>query len=141
MLISSRFTAITSEKKNRQEIDFVGANVTSYTCTGNQFSNGYAVVQGVEDTKNGESRLLSNRSDKSIERIIDTKNESHFNVYPNPTTCEFTVVGITDLTIYNILGQIVTTSHEVDCEHKFTLDSGIYFIKSDEGLVKKVIVE
>ena len=122
-------------------IDFVGASVTSYTCTYDQFYQGYVVVQGVEGTKDGESRLLSNRSDKKIDGIIDTKNESHFNVYPNPSDGEFTVVGTTDLTIHNILGQVVTTSHEVDCEHKFTLDSGIYFIKSGEGMTKKVVVQ
>ena len=122
-------------------IDFVGASVTSYTCTGDQFYEGYVVVQGVEGTKDGESRLLSNRSDKKIDGIIDTKNESHFNVYPNPTDGEFTVVGTTDLTIYNILGQVVTTSHEQDGTHKLSLSSGIYFIKSGEGMTKKVVVQ
>ena len=122
-------------------IDFVGASVTSYTCTGDQFYEGYVVVQGVEGTKDGESRLLSNRSDKKIDGLVNTGNISHFNVYPNPTDGEFTVVGTTDLTIYNILGQVVTTSHEQDGTHKLSLSSGIYFIKSAEGLVKKVIVK
>ena len=122
-------------------IDFVGASVTSYTCTGDQFYEGYVVVQGVEGTKDGESRLLSNRSDKKIDGLVNTGNISHFNVYPNPTDSEFTVVGTTDLTIYNILGQVVTTSHEVDGTHKLSLSSGIYFIKSGEGLVKKLIVK
>ena len=122
-------------------IDFVGASVTSYTCTGDQFYEGYVVVQGVEGTKDGESRLLSNRSDKKIDGLVNTGNISHFNVYPNPTDGEFTVVGTTDLTIYNILGQIVTTSHTSENVHKFSLGTGIYFIKSAEGLVKKLIVK
>ena len=122
-------------------IDFVGASVTSYTCTGDQFYEGYVVVQGVEGTKDGESRLLSNRSDKKIDGLVNTGNISHFNVYPNPTDGEFTVVGTTDLTIYNILGQVVTKSHTSENVHKFSLGSGIYFIKSAEGLVKKVIVK
>ena len=122
-------------------IDFVGASVTSYTCSGNMFHNGYVVVQGVEGTKDGESRLLSNRSDKKIDGLVNTGNISHFNMYPNPTDGEFTVVGTTDLTIYNILGQIVTTSHTSENVHKFSLGTGIYFIKSAEGLVKKLIVK
>ena len=122
-------------------IDFVGASVTSYTCTGDQFYEGYVVVQGVEGTKDGESRLLSNRSDKKIDGLVNTGNISHFNVYPNPTDGEFTVVGTTDLTIYNILGQIVTTSHTSENVHKFSLGTGIYFIKSAEGLVKKIVVQ
>jgi len=122
-------------------IDFVGASVTSYTCTGDQFYEGYVVVQGVEGTKDGESRLLSNRSDKKIDGLVNTGNISHFNVYPNPTDGEFTVVGVSDLTIYNILGQVVTTSHTSENVHKFSLGTGIYFIKSGEGLVKKLIVK
>jgi len=122
-------------------IDFVGASVTSYTCTGDQFYEGYVVVQGVEGTKDGESRLLSNRSDKKIDGLVNTGNISHFNVYPNPTDGEFTVEGVSDLTIYNILGQVVTTSHTSENVHKFSLGTGIYFIKSAEGLVKKLIVK
>ena len=122
-------------------IDFVGASVTSYTCTYDQFYQGYVVVQGVEGTKDGESRLLSNRSDKKIDGIKNAKDESHFNVYPNPTDGEFTVEGVSDLTIYNILGQVVTKSHTSENVHKFSLGSGIYFIKSAEGLVKKLIVK
>ena len=43
-------------------IDYVGASVTSYTCSQSQFGEGYIVVQGVEAGKDGEIRLLSNRS-------------------------------------------------------------------------------
>ena len=62
-------------------------------------------------------------------------------VYPNPTNGTFTVDGATDLTVFNTLGQVVTTSHSENGTHTFTLRPGLYFIKSDEGTVEKVIVE
>lgn len=120
-------------------IDFVGAGVTSYTCTENLFNNGHVVVQGVENGKT-ESRLLSNRSEEGI-MGIDELQKQNFKIYPNPSTGEFTVEGASSLTVYNTLGQIITTSHSETGQHSFSLRSGIYFIKSDEGVVKKVIVE
>ena len=62
-------------------------------------------------------------------------------VYPNPTNGTFTVDGATDLTVFNTLGQVITTSHSKNGVHTFTLRPGLYFIKSDEGTVEKVIVE
>ena len=120
-------------------IDFVGAGVTSYTCTENLFNNGHVVVQGVENGKT-ESRLLSNRSEEGI-MGIDELQKQNFKIYPNPSTGEFTVEGASSLTVYNTLGQIIATSHSETDTHSFSLRSGIYFIKSDEGVVKKVIVE
>ena len=120
-------------------IDYVGAGVTSYTCTENLFNNGYVVVQGVENGKT-ESRLLSNRSDESIVGIGEHLKQN-FKIYPNPSTGAFTVEGASNLTVFNTLGQVIATSHSENGTHTFSLRSGIYFIKSDEGVVKKVVVE
>ena len=120
-------------------IDFVGASVTSYTCSENQFNEGHVVVQGVENGKS-ESRLLSNRSEEGIVGIGEHQNKT-FKLYPNPSNGEFTVEGTTDVTVFNTLGQVITTSHSENGTHQITVSSGIYFIKSDEGIVKKVVVE
>ena len=120
-------------------IDFVGASVTSYTCSENQFNEGHVVVQGVENGKS-ESRLLSNRSEEGIVGIGEHQNKT-FKLYPNPSNGEFTVEGTTDVTVFNTLGQVITTSHSENGTHQITVSSGIYFIKSDEGVVKKVVVE
>ncbi|MBQ6307752.1 MAG: T9SS type A sorting domain-containing protein [Bacteroidales bacterium] len=120
-------------------IDFVGASVTSYTCSENQFNEGHVVVQGVENGKS-ESRLLSNRSEEGIVGIGEHQNKT-FKLYPNPSNGEFTVEGTTDVTVFNTLGQVITTSHSESGTHTLTLRSGVYFIKSDEGSVQKVVVE
>ena len=125
-------------KEDLTVIDYVGAGVTSYTCSESMFDEGNIVVQGVEAGKDGESRLLSNRS---WETVGIGEHQNKFNVYPNPTNGTFTVDGATDLTVFNTLGQVITTSHSENGTHTFTLRSGIYFIKSDEGTVQKIVVE
>ena len=120
-------------------IDYVGAGVTSYTCSESMFDEGNIVVQGVEAGKDGESRLLSNRSWETVG--LNENGSQGFKVYPNPSSGTFTVDGATDLTAFNTLGQIITTSHSENGTHTFTLRPGIYFVKSDEGSVQKIVVE
>lgn len=120
-------------------IDFVGAGVNSYTCSESQFSNnGNVVVQGVEAGKT-ENRLLSNRSWEILN--IGEQQVQNFKIYPNPSNGTFTVEGASTLTIYSMLGQIIATSQSENGVHTFTLAPGIYFVKSGEGTVKKVVVE
>ena len=119
-------------------IDFVGAGVNTYTCSEDQFDGGMVVVQGVEASKT-ENRLLSNRSKDYIG--IGELTKQNLKIYPNPSDGTFTVEGTTRLTIYNILGQIMATSYDEDGIHTFNLTPGLYFVKSDEGAMKKIIVE
>lgn len=119
-------------------IDFVGAGVTSYTCSENQFDNGMVVVQGVENGR-PESRLLSNRSWETVG--IGEHTKQNFKIFPNPTNGSFTVEGTPTVTIYNILGQTVTTNHSENGTHTFTLRPGIYTVRNNDGIVRKVVVE
>ena len=128
-----------AEENELSIIDYVGSSVTSYTCQQSAFDQGYIVVQGVEAGKDGESRLLSNRSSETVG--LNENGNQDFKVYPNPTSGTFTVDGTTDLTVFNTLGQVITTSHSENGTHTFTLRSGIYFIKSNEGMVQKIVVE
>jgi hypothetical protein len=121
-------------------IDFVGASVTSYTCSENQFNNGYVVVQGVENGKT-ESRLLSNRSEEGIVGLGEQQNKT-FQIHPNPSNGAFTIEGPQALTVFNMMGQVVATSHAENGIHTISLGSaGVYFVRSDEGVVRKVVVK
>lgn len=118
-------------------IDYVGAGVSSYTCSESQFDHGMIVVQGVERTKDAESRLLSNRSLDYVG--LGEKENKSFNLYPNPTTGRVTIEGTGRLTIMNTLGQTVLTRDITDTE-TIDLPSGVWFVKLD-GATRKVVVE
>lgn len=118
-------------------IDYVGASVTSYTCSQSQFDQGYIVVQGVEAGKDGETRLLSNRS---MDLVGLGENEATtFKVYPNPAKDRFTVEGSGTMTVMNTLGQTVLTQ-EIDGKASVELPQGMYFVKLG-GATRKVVVE
>ena len=118
-------------------IDYVGAGVSSYTCSESQFDHGMIVVQGVERTKAAESRLLSNRSLDYVG--IGEKENKFFNLYPNPTTGRVTIEGTGRLTITNTLGQTLLTRDITDTE-TIDLPMGVWFVKLD-GATRKVVVE
>ena len=129
-------------------IDFVGASVTSYTCSESQFDQGYIVVQGVEAGKDGETRLLSNRS---MDIVGLGENEgTAFKVYPNPangilfveTVCTPSLPGET-YRIMNPIGQtemqgeITSEKQQIDVHN---LPKGVYFITVGVA-TRKFVVE
>lgn len=118
-------------------IDYVGASVTSYTCSQSQFDQGYIVVQGVEAGKDGETRLLSNRSMDVVG--LGENEDTTFKVYPNPAKDRFTVEGTGTMTVMNTLGQTVLTQ-EIDGKTTIELPQGLYFVKLGETM-RKVVVE
>jgi len=118
-------------------IDYVGASVTSYTCSESQFDQGYIVVQGVEASKDGETRLLSNRS---LDLVGLGENEAvTFKVYPNPAKDSFIVEGSGTMTITNALGQTIMT-REIDGKATIELPQGMYFVKLGDA-TRKVVLE
>ena len=118
-------------------IDYVGSSVTSYTCSQSQFDQGYIVVQGVEASKDGETRLLSNRS---LDLVGLGENEAvTFKVYPNPAKDSFIVEGSGTMTITNALGQTIMT-REIDGKTTIELPQGLYFVKLGE-IMRKIVVE
>ena len=119
-------------------IDFVGASVTSYTCSQSQFDEGYIVVQGVEADKDGETRLLSNRSLDIIVGLGENE-ATTFKVYPNPAKDRFTVEGTGTMTVMNTLGQTVLIQ-EIDGKATVELPQGMYFAKLG-GATRKVVVD
>ena len=120
-------------------VDQVNASITDYTCNTAAFTGGQATIAAIFDSKDTESRAFSNLTDHTF--AVSEESETNFMVYPNPSNGTFIVEGASDLTIYNTIGQIIATSHNEEEKHSFSLGSGIYFIKSDEGAVKKIIVE
>ena len=118
-------------------IDYVGASVTSYTCSQSQFDEGYIVVQGVEADKDGETRLLSNRS---LDLVGLGENEATaFKVYPNPAKDRFTIEGSGTMTVTNTLGQTILT-RIIDGKTTVELPQGMYFVKLG-GVTRKIVVE
>ena len=129
-------------------IDFVGASVTSYTCSQSQFGQGYIVVQGVEAGKDGETRLLSNRS---LDLVGLGENEvTAFRVYPNPAngilfveTRRATSLPEETYSIVNPIGQtvmegqITMEKQQIDVRN---LPNGLYFITVG-GATRKFVVE
>ena len=117
-------------------IDYVGASVTSYTCSESQFDQGYIVVQGVEADKDGEMRLLSNRS---MDLVGLGENETPaFRVYPNPAngilfveTCHSASLQMETYRIVNPIGQTVMEGQITTEKQQISvrdLPNGVYFI-------------
>ena len=118
-------------------IDYVGAGVSSYTCSESQFDHGMIVVQGVERTKAAESRLLSNRSLDYVG--LGEKQQNQTKIYPNPSNGAFTVEGTGNLRITNLLGQEILTK-EINGPTTIDLPTGVYFLRLN-GVTRKIVVE
>ena len=118
----------------------VGSFATSYNYDPSQF-NGHAAVAAQLNNGAKDELLAYSRTQYKIgdpDNVGEHQN-MNFDIFPNPSSGKFTVSGATDLTVFNTLGQAVTTSHSENGTHTFTLRSGIYFIKSDEGSVQKIV--
>ncbi|MBR0177541.1 MAG: T9SS type A sorting domain-containing protein [Bacteroidales bacterium] len=100
---------------------------------------GYGTVAAVFGNKGIEDMAFSNMTTELLD--VGEAMQKDLTIYPNPVNGTFTVEGAKTLTVFNTLGQAVATSHSEDRTHSFTLRSGIYFVKSDEGAARKIVVE
>ena len=76
--------------------------------------------------------------------LVTETEETKIQVYPNPSNGVFNIKteGETALTIYNLMGQTVANGKtENGIFTVSNLPSGVYFVKSDKGLVQKFVVE
>lgn len=136
-------------------IDEVNTTITNYTCSANAFVGGRAILaatfdrvsrpsggdgQRPEGADEVETRSFSNLSENMF-TVVEQNDVADFSVYPNPANGAFTVEGAKEVTVYNTLGQVVATSRSEEGTHTFTLPLGIYFVKAEGGMVKKVVVE
>lgn len=121
-------------------IDQIGPNNTIGSYDVNLFDGGYATL-GVlfNESKDYEEVSFSNMSEDIL--AVDEQQISNFKIYPNPANESFTVEGVVRLTICNTLGQVIATSTADDGVHTISLAPGIYFIRSDEGITQKIVVQ
>lgn len=103
--------------------------------------DGYGTVAAVFEGKGRdmEDLAFSNLTAEVLD--VGEVSSTNFSVYPNPTNGTFTVEGAKTLTIYNAIGQVVARSDNENYKHSLTLAPGVYFILSDEGIAKKIVVE
>lgn len=122
-----------------QVID-VGSFTNVYTYNPADF-HGYGVVAAVfADEKGLEELAFSNLTKEMLS--VDEISAQRMMVYPNPANGTFTVECTSNLTVYNTIGQVIATILASENGiHRFSLGTGVYFIKSDEGLVQKIVVE
>lgn len=131
-----------------------------------KFNNGYAAVGFIFNEGESEAEMKQNldkklkKFAKDVTMTLDEFDEVAFgnmsqdiilavgehhvnpiNVYPNPCDGAFTVTGVSNLVIYNILGQVVTTSYSESGTHNLSLGYGLYILKDPEGNVAKLIIK
>ena len=80
----------------------------------------------------------------NLSTSVPETEELKIQVYPNPSNGVFNIKtgGETAITIYNLMGQTVATGKTENGVFTVSnLSSGVYFVKSGEGMVQKVVVE
>ena len=115
-------------------VDEVAASATDYTDDASQYAGDGEVV--VAAVFGDGSRSYSNRYTMvGVEEYA----EGGLIVYPNPASGRFTVEGLGNLSITNVLGQTVLV-REIDGKENVELPRGLYFVKLN-GQTRKIVVE
>ena len=120
--------------------------VINYSAPESYFSDGYLIVEAdLRGSKNRDvaGKFLSNRSENTV-GIHEVEGVETFNIYPNPSNGVFNIETDREMTItvFNLMGQTIAKGKTKNGIFTISdLPSGIYFVKSDKGLVQKVVVE
>jgi hypothetical protein len=120
--------------------------VINYSAPESYFSDGYLIVEAdLNGSKNRDvaGKFLSNRSENTV-GIHEVEGVETFNIYPNPSSGVFNIETDREMTItvFNLMGQTIAKGKTENGIFTISdLPSGIYFVKSDKGLVQKVVVE
>ena len=68
--------------------------------------------------------------------------DNDFTLYPNPTNKQIVhLSSIQNIEVYDISGKIIVTEKNSSTINTNSFSSGIYFVKTDSGITKKLIVE
>ena len=71
--------------------------------------------------------------------LIEENDVNTMNIYPNPSSGKVNIEGNGKISIFNCLGQEVFTKKIIDKE-TVILESGLYFVKKEDGSAAKLIV-
>ena len=75
------------------------------------------------------------------ENVTDKLNDSPIKVYPNPSNREVVRFNqVQDVKVYDTLGKLVLSAKNASSIDTKSFNTGIYFIKTANGLTKKLIV-
>ena len=115
-------------------------DIVSWHIPGQHIDKHYQV--GVAQIKEDSYELLSlsNKVENPLLYPTGIEEGAHvFMVYPNPAQGRFTVEGMGQMTVSNMLGQTVMTK-EIDGKTTIELPQGLYFVKMG-GKTRKIVVE
>ena len=123
----------------------VGSFANTYNYNPDDFQ-GFAGVAAVLDNegKDGETLAFSRTQFKigDPDNVNENEQTNVTIIYPNPSNGQFTVEGAQDLTIVNVFGQIVSTSHSDSGIHHISLRvaPGTYFVKNGASTQRVVVI-
>ena len=105
-----------------------------------RFPNGTGIFTTLYPTHNGENSLTMG--------LIEPAINSNMVVFPNPASETISIVFNTDFIpervyLYNIMGDLLFVIEPVNCINLdlSNLSSGLYFIRTSYGTVKKLIIQ
>ena len=102
-----------------------------------------ALVESEEVAVNFSSLFLDDVNVVYSSGVEALSFDNTLSVYPNPTSGDFRIEGVNDsrIVITNTLGQVVEQIEHYKGQNIRLNDKGVYFVRLDNGSVRKLIVE